>query len=151
MEILETICNQHPTQILETKKIRTSLAILEAYNNHHTLGIKHQDVWNQTKDKRETTSPESAENSALCSSSYKSSSRPLETNSTVQNVGPDAAKLLSKNGDDPTVQSLGIDRFLGYYSEKRELMKNSLLLLSLFYYCVLKVLMAAQNMYQLIP
>ena len=60
-------------------------------------------------------------NSVLCSSSYKSSSRPLETNSTVQNVGPDAVKLLSKNGDDPTVQSLGMDRFLGCCSENREL------------------------------
>ena len=53
-------------------------------------------------------------------------------------------KLLSKNGDDPPVQSLGIDRFLGCCSENRELAAAlfcfflssifcSLLLLSLFY------------------
>ena len=92
---------------------------------------------NKLKTKEKQYHQKFCRNSALCSSSYKSSSRPLETNSTVQNVGPDAVKLLSKNGDDPTVQSLEIDRFLGCCSEKRELMNGCFFLSSMFCFSLL--------------
>ena len=97
---------------------------------------------NKLKRKEKQYHQKFCRNSVLCSSSYKSSSRSLETNSTVQNVGPDSVKLLSKNGDDPTVQSLGIDRFLGCCSEKRELMNGCFFLSSIF--CSL-MLVAAQK------
>ena len=57
-------------------------------------------------------------------------------------------KLLSKNGDDPTVQSLGIDRFLGWYSEKTGAADGcSLFLLSLFYSFVLSGWWLPKNVY----
>ena len=76
-------------------------------------------------------------NSALCSTSYKSSSRPLEINSTVQNVFPDSVKLLSKNGNDPPVQSLEIDRFLDCCSENQELAAAPFCFFLSFIFCSL--------------
>lgn len=40
---------------------------------------------------------------SLLFQTYRSRSRPLETNSTVENVGLYVMKLLSKNESDPTV------------------------------------------------
>ena len=87
----------------------TYIDISETYINHHTLGIQHQEVWNETKDRAET--PTSF--SALCSYPCNSTSRPLQTNSTVQNVRPDVLMIQSKNENDPTVQSPWIGGFLG--------------------------------------
>jgi hypothetical protein len=50
-------------------------------------------------------------------------------------------KLLSKNGDDPPVQSLGIDRFLGCYREKREL-----LMAALFFFFLSSILLFSLSM-----